>query len=280
MEKALLEHLLELGLNQYEAKVYLALLERSSLTTGEVAKISRVPRPRTYDVLETLVEKGVASLKPGKYKKYSAADIDTFKNKLTLETQRVYHEKVKRIEKTALTLKRKMESVYAEGDQDPDPLQYIEIIRDPAMAAKRFLNLREKARHEEVAFVKGPFTGDKERLREQVKAQCERLRRRHPKARAIYEIKDDEDRWQFELIDIAVKHGDEQARILKELPLKACIFDRKVVLLSLQDPVRQRESLTTLVIEHPNLAMALSVLFDFLWETASDYKTFRNSDDG
>lgn len=280
MERSLLEDLLELGLNQYEAKAYLALLERSSLSTGEVARISKVPRARTYDVLETLVEKGLASLKPGRYKKYSAADIDTFKNKLTIDTQRTYREKVERIERTALTLKRKMESIYAKRDQATDPLQYIEIIRDPAMAAQRFLSLREKVRQEEIAFVKGPFTGDKEKLKEQVKVQCERFRTRGLKARVIYEMRDEQDKWQLELIDIAVKHGGEEARIVSNLPLKACVFDRKIVLLSLQDPVKQKESFTTLMIEHPNLAIGLKMLFDFLWETASDYKSLEASDDG
>jgi hypothetical protein len=38
--------------------------------------------------------------------------------------------------------------------------------------------------------------------------------------------------------------------------------------------VRQKESLTTVLIEHPDLAIGLTTLFDFLWQTASDYKSF------
>jgi sugar-specific transcriptional regulator TrmB len=274
-ETTFLDNLKKLGLSDYEARGYLALMERKSLTATEISAVSGIPRTKVYDVSESLMKKGLASLKPGRYKKYSAADIETFKNKLTIESQRRYREEIRRIEKTTLSLKRKMESIYSHQEQISDPLEYIEIIRDPAMAAQRFLGLREKAKQEEIAFVKGPFTGDKEKLREQVKAQCEKFRRRHLKARAIYEIGNEHDKWQLHLIDIAVKNGGEEARILRELPLKACIFDRKVVLLSLQDPVKQKESFTTLVIEHPNLAISLTMLFDFLWEIASDYSSLR-----
>jgi hypothetical protein len=193
---------------------------------------------------------------------------------LLRENERAFNERRGQIQEATENLKEQLSAIYGHVREDVDPLEYIEIIRDPAMAAKRFLSLRENSECEEVAFVRGPFTGDKESLKQQVKAQCERFKRKHRRARAIYEIKDDEDRWQLELIEIAVKSGGEEARILKQLPLKACVFDRKVVLLSLQDPVRQKESLTTVVIEHPDLAMGLRTLFDFLWQTASDYETF------
>src|SRR3989339_806705 len=46
-------------LNIYETKVWLALLGKGIASAGEVASISRVPRSRTYDVLESLEKKEV-----------------------------------------------------------------------------------------------------------------------------------------------------------------------------------------------------------------------------
>jgi sugar-specific transcriptional regulator TrmB len=57
-------------LNVYETKVWLALLGKGIASAGEVASISRVPRSRTYDVLETLEKKGFAIVKLGKPVKY------------------------------------------------------------------------------------------------------------------------------------------------------------------------------------------------------------------
>ncbi|HTZ42109.1 MAG TPA: helix-turn-helix domain-containing protein [Candidatus Omnitrophota bacterium] len=53
-------------LNIYETKVWLALLSKGIASAGDIAKISRVPRSRTYDVLEGLEKKGFAIEKLGK----------------------------------------------------------------------------------------------------------------------------------------------------------------------------------------------------------------------
>ncbi|MEK6897379.1 MAG: helix-turn-helix domain-containing protein, partial [Nanoarchaeota archaeon] len=57
-------------LNIYETKVWLALLGKGVASAGEIAEISRVPRSRTYDVLESLEKKGFTIIKLGKPVKY------------------------------------------------------------------------------------------------------------------------------------------------------------------------------------------------------------------
>ncbi len=58
------------SLNVYETKVWMALLMKGIASAGEIAEISRVPRSRTYDVLEGLEKKGFAIIKLGKPVKY------------------------------------------------------------------------------------------------------------------------------------------------------------------------------------------------------------------
>ena len=50
----LVESLKELGLNSYEAKVYLALLKKYPATGYEVAKLADIPQSRAYDTLKAL----------------------------------------------------------------------------------------------------------------------------------------------------------------------------------------------------------------------------------
>jgi len=57
-------------LNIYETKVWLALLGKGIASAGQIAEMSRVPRSRTYDVLESLEKKGFAIVKLGKPVKY------------------------------------------------------------------------------------------------------------------------------------------------------------------------------------------------------------------
>lgn len=51
-------HLGQLGFTDYEARAYTALVRRSPLTGYELAKVSGVPRPNIYAVIEHLQQKG------------------------------------------------------------------------------------------------------------------------------------------------------------------------------------------------------------------------------
>lgn len=54
------DHLVELGFSEYEAKAYLALLRESPATGYQLAKISGVPRSMIYEVLGKLTSRGAA----------------------------------------------------------------------------------------------------------------------------------------------------------------------------------------------------------------------------
>ena len=55
----LIEKLKEIGLNTYEAKVYVALLKKYPATGYEVSKLANIPQSRTYDTLKVLEEKNI-----------------------------------------------------------------------------------------------------------------------------------------------------------------------------------------------------------------------------
>jgi hypothetical protein len=64
-EGAIADDLVGLGLTQYEAKAYVALVRRDSSTAAQVSRLAGVPRQRIYDVLSSLAEKGLAASRPG-----------------------------------------------------------------------------------------------------------------------------------------------------------------------------------------------------------------------
>ena len=73
----LLEVLKSFGLSDYEAKALVALLSKGTLTAKEVSEISGIPRTSVYDVMDSLVSKGLVESfgKPKKFKALSARDI-------------------------------------------------------------------------------------------------------------------------------------------------------------------------------------------------------------
>jgi len=70
----LIENLKELGLSENEAKIYIALLELGSCTTGPIIKKSGLYRVIVYDTLEKLLEKGLVHYSVRKNRKEFSAE--------------------------------------------------------------------------------------------------------------------------------------------------------------------------------------------------------------
>ncbi len=88
-----------IGLNLYERRLWVALLARGTSTAGELSEIANVPRSRTYDVLQSLAEKGFVVVQTSKPIKYVAVppeeSLERAKKKLEenfFETQQRFDE--------------------------------------------------------------------------------------------------------------------------------------------------------------------------------------------
>ncbi len=85
------------GLTKYEAMAYEGLIKNKSLTGYELAKISKVPSSKIYEVLNKLVSKGLVSATPGKPKKYEAVNPKTGLNNLFFEKIEEINKKRKKV---------------------------------------------------------------------------------------------------------------------------------------------------------------------------------------
>ena len=103
-------------LNVYETKVWLALIGKGIASAGEVASISRVPRSRAYDVLETLEKKGFAIVKLGKPIKYIGIKPKIILEKLKNNIKKNAEEKIDNLLKIKDTDEfSKLEELYKGG---------------------------------------------------------------------------------------------------------------------------------------------------------------------
>ena len=64
-------------LSDYEAKALVALISKGTLTAKEIAEISGIPRTSVYDVMNSLMAKGLVEVfgKPLKFKALNANEI-------------------------------------------------------------------------------------------------------------------------------------------------------------------------------------------------------------
>lgn len=62
----------ELGLTEYEARCFVALTRLSEGTAKEISSVAEVPRPRVYDTVERLDQKGLVDVQQSTPRKYKA----------------------------------------------------------------------------------------------------------------------------------------------------------------------------------------------------------------
>lgn len=248
------QRLIELGLTSYEAKAYLALVRRDSSTAADVARLARVPRQRIYDVLATLVQKGLAAHRPGPPAKYSAVAPAFAIERLVLARR----EELDRLERASREVIELLAPAFAAGQRERDPLDYIEVLRERSAINERFGELQEGIQDEILVFTKPPYAKPA-----QENVEGLQVSRKH-RARSVYEFSalDDPD---FAAGVRTFIEAGEEARFVPELPLKLVIIDETVVMFGMEDPVAGPAELTIVVVEHRALAQVLKIAFNAVW---------------
>ncbi|MFC2143019.1 TrmB family transcriptional regulator [Candidatus Aenigmatarchaeota archaeon] len=136
-----------IGLNKYERNLWVALLARSSATAGELADISKVPRSRCYDVLESLADKGFVIVQPGKPMKYVAIKpreaLERAKKKVQLDSTETCS-KIDRLCKTDIM--KELERVYKDSFQTVSPEELSGSLRGRYSLVQQTETMMKKAR--------------------------------------------------------------------------------------------------------------------------------------
>lgn len=257
MENAdLVSQLTRLGLTSYEAKAYLTLIRRDSFTAAQVARQSGLPRQRIYDVLGSLVQKGLAAARPGTVVKYAATPPD-----LAIDLLLAAHrDSLARMERDAQQMVTDLKPAFDEGQEHTDPLEYIEVLRDRRAINERFAEVQANVKKEILVFTKPPYaTPPQENVEGLAVIQTH-------DARSLYEFSVFDDPAVRRGVQRFVEAG-EQARFVPLLPLKLVIVDETIVMFGMEDPVAGSADLTIVVVEHQSLAKVLKIAFDAVWET-------------
>lgn len=249
------DQLTRLGLTSYEGRAYVALMGRDSFTAAQVARVAGVPRQRIYDVLGSLVEKGLAAARPGTVVKYAATDPDLAVQQLLATHQKQLTD----LERQAADVIDELSPLYQAGQAHTDPLEYIEVLRDPATINARFDELQASVKNEILVFTKPPYAKPPQENIEGLDVAESR------KARSVYELSIFDDPAAVAGVRRFIESG-EGARFVPELPLKLVIIDETVVMFGMQDPVGNRSDLTIMVVEHPSLATVLKTAFNAYWD--------------
>ena len=272
MNKNSLNNLIrELGFSEYETKCYLALFERDTLTVSEAVAIAKISRTNAYEIMERLLNKGLAISIPGKLKQYAAAEPSIFQAKM-----------MKTVEHTKGVIEKATEELkvlYEKSRGEHNPLNYIEIIKDPILVQKKFVQLSISAKQEILVLAKRsqsrhfPQAADNKSNDRRASVFGKGV-----KVRCIYDIWPDQkdNELLIKSIEFFAKAGEE-ARIVDNLPMRLGIFDSKIVMFALIDPSMGVETSTVQVIEHPAMVESLKMLFESIWQKAEDFRVYKEN---
>lgn len=256
-----LEELTNLGLTRYEAAVYLALLERQDFTPAQVATRAQVPRQRIYDVLSSLCVRGLCVERhSGRQRLFQAVDPASALPALLQEKQRQYEAELTRQQRQANELVSALAPLYKSGHGTQDPLAYIEVLSEPRRIAERGAALAQSAQESICVFFSHPSLLSYEEGLELAQNPLNR----GISYRTIYEYNIWQEPDSREFVQQCQKWG-QQVRFVPEVPFKMQLFDKRVTVLSLQDPLAGTPSFTALTITHPGLTSMLQIAFEDLW---------------
>jgi len=117
-----LDTLKTLGLNSYERKLFVTLLAKGTSSAGTLSEMSGVPRSRTYDVLESLADKGFVVIQSNKPLRYLAVRPREALDRLKKKYEEEYKDMSKRIEEIKKSdIIDELEKLHKNGMKTVDP---------------------------------------------------------------------------------------------------------------------------------------------------------------
>ena len=266
---SLIESLVNLGISETEAKVYLHLVKNKSCTATEIAKSTGISRTQTYQIISNLIKNNMCIEQLGSVKKYYAVDPE----KVTWKLNKDLEEKKKTLDEIA----PKLSELFNEEMQNENPFDFIRVLYTTSTIIQTIQQLEESSQESVFAFNKPPYamnidvTDVNEILMELRDSEKDSLEK-GVKIKSLYEIDDTKDF--IKKVEYFQNHG-EDVKIAKKLPFKLFIFDYKKVILALQNKMTPDLKFVTLLIEHKEFATALTEIFEIYWNssiTIDEYK--------
>ncbi|GAB3491146.1 TrmB family transcriptional regulator [Flexivirga lutea] len=249
----------DLGLTSYEAKAYAVLVQRNSSTAVELARGARIPRQRIYDVVDGLVQRGLARPLSGEVVSFAATDPRIAISGLVAE----HRQRFSSLALNADNVSEELSGLWHSGQREQTPLAFVEFLRDPASLGARFLELQSRATTSMLLFTRKPYVVDNNGPGLDA---TRRIAESGGDVRCCYEREVLDSAESVETLKQFAEAG-EQGRIVEKIPMKLCLVNGTHALFSLTDPVAGGLTATNVLVEHPDLATSLTYAFEAMWAT-------------
>jgi DNA-binding CsgD family transcriptional regulator len=240
------------GLSAEQQAVYLALLETSPATPGQLR--DRVPGARVRPAIAALETAGLISRLTGQPVRYQPAPPD-----MALEV--LVRAREQELQQVRVETARLAERFRA-GRDAARPEEVVEVVTTRDATLQRWEQLQRSARYEVRSFDRPPYASNvlmNEAERDGLAAGLT--------FRAVYAREGLDMPGRLAAMQKLVMAG-EQARVTADLPVKMFLADNALGLIPLERPDRADSADSALVIHSSSLLDTLSALFEAIWATA------------
>ena len=262
-----LKDLINMGMNERNAKVYLALLRKKDASLADLHKLSGVRQNKLYEVINNLIREGYcAEKKIGRKRFFNVIDPGTSIGSNLKKME-------ERLEKS-YKLKNALEEIYHNTDEIKEPFEYIEIFHGNDNIHQQFCQLVKNSKKEILGFTKPPltcYTPDKRKEQEELLFE---FMARKGILKSIYEIQNNgNDSSSFNIEEFET--AGEKVKIAESLPIKMIIFDRRALLIADEEPLTPSNEFRMTLIKQKAIVNAFCALFDFFWQKSYDVKSWK-----
>ncbi len=260
------ERLTVLGLANYEAEVYGALVKIHRAKAGELADMVSVPRPQVYLALKKLTSRGMCVEYRGKVNRYSAVSpVVAFRDVLKAEKEKL-QAKTKAVKELAEVHRRRKKEML--------PTEFFEVLKGRQIREVLERAYR-KARNEILVVYKGAVTPDRKEMETTVK-QEKALLKKGIRIRCLYEDRYFRNR-QFAAYVQKVVQAGEQGRAVKNLPMSMVVVDDNLASFTL---AVQEKDVTVFLSRHPSIVTVVRGGFEHIWAEGTDVKDVLKENEG
>jgi sugar-specific transcriptional regulator TrmB len=281
MDKQLLDALRKLGLKDYEARVFIALLHGNPMSASKIARSSNLIRNSIYDTLKTFVEKGYCNeIETNTVLQYTLIDPVIIFDKIEKE----YHDSLKSKLLILKDVSEKVAQLYKKNsatDVDADNIN-IELMRGfNKHRLAKYTELFKQARQEVLGMfsLRGVVTGEIDDIAKDFVKKGGILKSIYKLSLDFKIIKNGRQAQPKEndLINLceSFQKTGEELRLTSENIPNITIFDKKIVFTNLTDSTIPKHKRADIIVKNSSYAEQITELFRTHWNKAITLEEYK-----
>lgn len=258
--QTMIELLKKNGFTEREAKVYTILLSNPNSTPTMIHNLIGLTRPRIYEILSSLISKGMITEDLlGNKKVYKVLNPKNTFQQLLEQKEKEYEQYKSENEH----LSDFIQKLYQQSSLDQSPYYQLEHLSDPVSINERIKYYWSKAEKELLIFYKHPqIISSSGNISDDVKI------------RTIIEFNGDQ-KTKILISNLIKNKGPlDEIRITDALPLKLLVVDDQFTALGFSENEPSPNKMNTLFFNEPIIAMFMREIFETRWLKAKDYSEF------